>query len=123
MSCTCPGSSRPTPTRDPRAGPVPRAGPAPGRHEAGVSAGMDFGWNPAQQELHRRLRAVGAQAALAPGAPGPGVGPQAGAWPVLAAAGVLGLPIPEQYGGLGQDPLTCCYALEALGYGGPDLGP
>jgi alkylation response protein AidB-like acyl-CoA dehydrogenase len=35
---------------------------------------------------------------------------------------VLALPVPQRYGGLGHDPLTCCYALEGLGRTYRDLG-
>ena len=43
-------------------------------------------------------------------------------WKKCAAFGLLGLPIPEQYGGTGQDILTTVVALEALGYGCRDNG-
>lgn len=33
-----------------------------------------------------------------------------------------GLPVPEEYGGLGLDPLSCALALEALGYACEDSG-
>jgi alkylation response protein AidB-like acyl-CoA dehydrogenase len=33
-----------------------------------------------------------------------------------------GLPVPQQYGGLGLDPLSCAMAMEALGYGCEDNG-
>ena len=36
--------------------------------------------------------------------------------------GLQGLPVPEEYGGSGLDPLTCAIALEALGYGCRDGG-
>ncbi len=35
---------------------------------------------------------------------------------------LTGLPVPEQYGGLGVDPLTTAIVLEALGYGCRDSG-
>jgi alkylation response protein AidB-like acyl-CoA dehydrogenase len=43
-------------------------------------------------------------------------------WRRCAEMGIQGLPIPEQYGGAGADPLTAVLALEALGYGCPDAG-
>jgi len=43
-------------------------------------------------------------------------------WDKLAAAGLIGLPIPESYGGSGGSILDCCTANEALGYGGRDGG-
>lgn len=39
-----------------------------------------------------------------------------------AKFGIQGLPIPEQYGGSGADPLTVICAMEALGYGCKDNG-
>lgn len=43
-------------------------------------------------------------------------------WEACARAGIQGLPIPEEYGGQGADPLTTMLALEALGYGCADNG-
>jgi alkylation response protein AidB-like acyl-CoA dehydrogenase len=43
-------------------------------------------------------------------------------WRRCAEVGIQGLPIPEEYGGAGADPLTAVLALEALGYGCPDAG-
>jgi alkylation response protein AidB-like acyl-CoA dehydrogenase len=43
-------------------------------------------------------------------------------WQKCAALGVMGLPVPESYGGSGLDALTCAIALEALGYGTRDSG-
>jgi alkylation response protein AidB-like acyl-CoA dehydrogenase len=39
-----------------------------------------------------------------------------------AELGLLGLPVPEQYGGLGLDVVSCMVAMEALGYGADDQG-
>ena len=39
-----------------------------------------------------------------------------------ARLGVLGLPVPEEFGGKGKDLLTTVAALEGLGYGCPDTG-
>ncbi len=44
------------------------------------------------------------------------------AWKKCAAFGIQGLPIPEEYGGQGADPLTIMLAMEALGYGCRDNG-
>jgi hypothetical protein len=44
------------------------------------------------------------------------------AWRKCAEFGIPGLPIPEQYGGTGQDLLTTVMAMEALGYGCRDNG-
>ncbi|MER2517010.1 MAG: acyl-CoA dehydrogenase family protein [Candidatus Accumulibacter phosphatis] len=43
-------------------------------------------------------------------------------WRQCAAVGLLGLPAPEEYGGVAADPLNCAIALEALGYGCRDGG-
>ena len=43
-------------------------------------------------------------------------------WRKCAEIGIQGLPVPEQYGGSGCDPLSCAIALEALGYGCKDGG-
>jgi alkylation response protein AidB-like acyl-CoA dehydrogenase len=43
-------------------------------------------------------------------------------WKKCAEIGIQGLPVPEEYGGSGLDPLSCAIALEALGYGCTDGG-
>jgi alkylation response protein AidB-like acyl-CoA dehydrogenase len=43
-------------------------------------------------------------------------------WKGLAAAGIQGLPIPEEYGGSGASIIDLCLANEALGEGGRDGG-
>jgi alkylation response protein AidB-like acyl-CoA dehydrogenase len=43
-------------------------------------------------------------------------------WRKLNDVGLLGLPVPEEYGGSGADCLTTGLALEALQYGGSDAG-
>jgi alkylation response protein AidB-like acyl-CoA dehydrogenase len=43
-------------------------------------------------------------------------------WKLLADAGILGLPIEQRWGGLGQDLLTTMYVLEGLGTGCRDGG-
>jgi alkylation response protein AidB-like acyl-CoA dehydrogenase len=43
-------------------------------------------------------------------------------WLKCGAMGLPGLPVPEEYGGLDQDPLSTAIALEALGYGCEDGG-
>lgn len=44
------------------------------------------------------------------------------AWKKAAAFGIQGLPVPEEYGGQGADPLTIILGMEALGYGCVDNG-
>jgi alkylation response protein AidB-like acyl-CoA dehydrogenase len=43
-------------------------------------------------------------------------------WKKCGEFGIHGLPIPQDYGGVGADPLTTIYALESLGYGCKDNG-
>lgn len=43
-------------------------------------------------------------------------------WQRCARQGLLGLTVPEEYGGAGLDFVTAVHALEALGYGCPDNG-
>lgn len=43
-------------------------------------------------------------------------------WQKCASLGLMGLPVPEVYGGSNSDALTCAIALEALGYGCRDGG-
>lgn len=43
-------------------------------------------------------------------------------WQKCAELGIQGMPVPEEYGGSGQDALTVMIALEALGYGCKDNG-
>ena len=44
------------------------------------------------------------------------------AWEKCAGLGILGLPVPEEYGGTGADATTTMVALEALGYACADNG-
>jgi alkylation response protein AidB-like acyl-CoA dehydrogenase len=43
-------------------------------------------------------------------------------WKKCAETGILGLPIPKEYGGAGADILTTIFTMEALGYGCRDNG-
>ncbi|MBI4528300.1 MAG: acyl-CoA dehydrogenase family protein [Deltaproteobacteria bacterium] len=43
-------------------------------------------------------------------------------WQKCAEIGLQGLPVPEEYGGSGLDPVSCAVALEAFGYGCHDGG-
>ena len=43
-------------------------------------------------------------------------------WDLCGEMGLQGLPVPEEYGGVGLDPLTSAIALEAFGYGCRDGG-
>ncbi|WP_020667050.1 acyl-CoA dehydrogenase family protein [Amycolatopsis nigrescens] len=84
---------------------------------------MDFTWSEAQSALYQRLRTMAARE-LAEDVVGRDQAQEfsPGGWKRCAAEGVLGLPIPPEYGGLGCDPVTCALALEGLGYGCRDNG-
>ncbi|MCG8422526.1 MAG: acyl-CoA dehydrogenase family protein [Proteobacteria bacterium] len=43
-------------------------------------------------------------------------------WKKSAAFGIQGLPVPERYGGRGEDAVMCMVAMQALGYGCRDSG-
>ncbi len=43
-------------------------------------------------------------------------------WEKCAEFGVQGLSVPEEYGGLGMDIMTCVATMEGLGYGCRDSG-
>jgi alkylation response protein AidB-like acyl-CoA dehydrogenase len=84
---------------------------------------MDFGWDPADRELYQQIvrfsRRLGEQAgeAAAPGLP-----PGSAAWRRCGELGLLGLCIPQQYGGSELGALSTAHAIEAFGYGCPDMG-
>jgi alkylation response protein AidB-like acyl-CoA dehydrogenase len=44
------------------------------------------------------------------------------AWKKCASFGIQGLPVPEEHGGMGADPLTVMVAMEALGFACRDNG-
>jgi alkylation response protein AidB-like acyl-CoA dehydrogenase len=84
---------------------------------------MDFTLTPEQEQLYASMRRL-ARDVVAPGAADrdregrwdPDL------WKQLAANGVAGMPIPEEYGGSGGSILDCCLVNEALGEGGHDGG-
>ncbi len=84
---------------------------------------MDFSLSAEQEALYASMLRVGRDV-IAPGAADrdrsgtwdPAV------WKGLAAAGVPGMPIPEEYGGSGGSVIDCCLVNEALGEGGRDGG-
>ncbi len=84
---------------------------------------MDFSLTPEQEQLYASMRRL-AEEVVAPGAAerdregrwDPAV------WAALAGAGVVGMPIPEEYGGSGGSIIDCCLVNEALGEGGHDGG-
>jgi alkylation response protein AidB-like acyl-CoA dehydrogenase len=84
---------------------------------------MDFSFTPEQEELKRRTVDF-ARAELNGGLLEQ---ERAGAfsrekWKKAAEFGILGLPIPEEYGGAGCDLVTTVCTMEGLGYGCADSG-
>lgn len=84
---------------------------------------MDFSWSPEQLELKNAVHA------FASGSLNDGITErtQAGIfrrdlWKACADFGLLGMPLPVQYGGSGQSLPTTVLAMEALGYGCRDQG-
>jgi len=84
---------------------------------------MDFSLSPEQEALRAGMVGL-ARDLVAPGAAERDRDGRfdRGLWRKLAAAGVMGLPIPEEWGGSGASVVDCCVANEALGYGGRDGG-
>ena len=84
---------------------------------------MDFSLSAEQEALYASMLRLGKDV-IAPGSAerdlkgtwDPAV------WKGLAAAGVPGMPIPEEYGGSGGSIIDCCLVNEALGEGGRDGG-
>ena len=84
---------------------------------------MDFSHSPEELEFYRSVRDMAA-AVVAPGAHDRDVEGRfdRDVWDRLGEFGLLGLPVPEDYGGSGADIVTTCLALEALSEGGHDAG-
>jgi alkylation response protein AidB-like acyl-CoA dehydrogenase len=84
---------------------------------------VDFSRSPEQEAFFTATRDL-AQAVIAPGAAERDVAGRFDreVWNQLARNGIVGLPIPDEYGGSGGSILDCCVANEALGEGGHDGG-
>jgi alkylation response protein AidB-like acyl-CoA dehydrogenase len=85
--------------------------------------GVDFSLSAEQEALYASMLRLGRDVI----APGAAERDQKGTWDPavwkgLAAAGVPGMPIPEEYGGSGGSIIDCCLVNEALGEGGRDGG-
>jgi alkylation response protein AidB-like acyl-CoA dehydrogenase len=83
---------------------------------------MDLDPTPELQERYEHLAAVGRGLAGDMVARDRDLAFSRAGWKACAEEGVLGLPIPAEYGGAGLDPLDCAYLLEGLGHGCTDLG-
>jgi len=83
---------------------------------------MDFSWSDDQLALKRSLAEFGATLNDGVIADDRSAQFPAEKWRRCAELGVLGLAVPEQYGGTGLDILTTMLALEALGYACHDNG-
>jgi alkylation response protein AidB-like acyl-CoA dehydrogenase len=84
---------------------------------------MDFELSPDQQELRAAVRAFAREALNddLEARDHEGRFPR-DAWRQCAEFGLLGLPVPADYGGQGQDLVTTTIAMEALGWGCRDNG-
>jgi alkylation response protein AidB-like acyl-CoA dehydrogenase len=84
---------------------------------------LDFALSENQKALRKTILAFAARE-IAPGAEkrdATGLWDQS-LWAAIGKLGILGLPVPERYGGAGADAVTTLAALEALGEGGLDTG-
>nr|BBH87122.1 acyl-CoA dehydrogenase [Thermosporothrix sp. COM3] len=80
---------------------------------------MDFSWTPEQQALHDSIiQRAGEELADTPS----GQFWTRTQWKRCGEAGLLGLSVPQAYGGGGHDALTTAYAIEAFGRAHPDMG-
>ncbi len=84
---------------------------------------MDFEITPEQQELSAAVRAFAREALNLDleQRDHDGTFPR-DCWQKCADFGLLGLPVPAEYGGQGQDLVTTTIAMEALGWGCRDNG-
>lgn len=84
---------------------------------------MDFAWSDAQREMQDAIREL-ARKELNEGLKERDARSEFNrdGWNRCAEFGVPGLPIPQEYGGMGQDALTTVGVLEALGQGCKDNG-
>jgi L-prolyl-PCP dehydrogenase len=78
---------------------------------------MDFGWTEEVRDIYNRIYS---QTSLWL-APEPGFFTSA-EWKLCASLGLLGLSVPERYGGEGHGFLATARAAEAFGRGAPDMG-
>jgi len=84
---------------------------------------MDFSWSNEQQELYKKIIAY-SQAKFNSPLPSQSDKTQSFLqnWKLCGDFGLLGLCVPEQYGGIGLDAVSTAYAIEAFGKGCHDGG-
>jgi alkylation response protein AidB-like acyl-CoA dehydrogenase len=80
---------------------------------------VDFAWNPVQDRTYDRIVRETADLAGAAEGPRPFTRKQ---WRRCGELGLLGLSVPEQYGGQSMGVLDTARAAEAFGRGHPDMG-
>jgi alkylation response protein AidB-like acyl-CoA dehydrogenase len=84
---------------------------------------MDFGWEAAQISIYKEIKEFAKKelndSVLERDKDGSF---DWNGWKKCAEMGILGLPVPESYGGAGEDFLTTTLAMEGLGYGCSDNG-
>jgi L-prolyl-PCP dehydrogenase len=84
---------------------------------------MDFSWSSEQREWYDTIRSF-SERKLNDTVQQRDRDHEFGAkeWALCGEFGLLGLPVPERYGGMGLDALTTAYAVEAFGRGCEDAG-
>ncbi len=83
---------------------------------------MDFNWNEEQILLRKSVLEFARKELRQSSHQGSGHVDWRDCWKKCASFGILGLPFPRQYGGLGIDILSTALAMETLGYGSKDAG-
>ncbi len=84
---------------------------------------MDFSFSEEQEDFRRAVLAFAERHLTASDANDDLAGTfDRDAWKHCAEFGIQGLPVPEEYGGQGADPITIALAMEALGYACSDNG-
>jgi len=83
---------------------------------------VKLSWDEEQIDLGERMRALGSELGADLDARESSRRLHPDDWQRCARAGVLGLAVPREYGGLGLDPTTCALAMEGLGRGCRDNG-
>lgn len=81
---------------------------------------MEFGWSPEQEDLYQRALAFSREKLNRP--PGGTSGFSRELWRECGQFGLLGLVVPEKWGGLGLNAVSAARMIEALGRAGDDMG-